>query len=484
MDLIFDSKSMREMDKNGNLHVANSHITKAQVRPYRGFEVPGYQRLGLDPNKLYKAYCSPEELSKPATVKSLNGIPIQLEHHADFADDPAKETRIGSTGDKAHWNPPYLDNSLHFQDKKAIDRILNRTMVELSLAYRYKPDFTPGETPDGEAYDFVMRDIIANHVALVEEGRAGRDVLVADSSLKEKNMEEEVKLDKSAHEEIEKKEVALANQAKGLMDQLIGLHKEGDEGVEEVIEDEGKGEVEKVIAEMVAKGLSEEDAKAFVARLVPPATEEITETVEKTVTDEDPDVEIDDEDEDFEMVDEEFDDDFADESEEESEERMDYLDKVVKDAISACGMDSEPEEVQRAFAEGVRYGEKKEKQEPKKLDREHESEGEKKHLGEDSMKNLAKDVERRINAKYNAIETCKKTLGKVKPMAFDSAEDVFLEACKREGISATKATARAAYMAYFEGKKDAANEEKKLAQDSKPKASALAEKLAKVGKSF
>ena len=40
---------------------------------------------------------------------------------------------------------------------------------------------TPGESPDGEAYDGVMRDIVGNHVALVETGRAGPDVVVGDS---------------------------------------------------------------------------------------------------------------------------------------------------------------------------------------------------------------------------------------------------------------------------------------------------------------
>ncbi len=40
---------------------------------------------------------------------------------------------------------------------------------------------TPGVTPNGEPYDGIMRDIIGNHVALVERGRAGSDVLVADS---------------------------------------------------------------------------------------------------------------------------------------------------------------------------------------------------------------------------------------------------------------------------------------------------------------
>ena len=43
------------------------------------------------------------------------------------------------------------------------------------------------------AYDFIMRDIRANHVALVEEGRAGADVLVYDSKTGRPRMGDENK---------------------------------------------------------------------------------------------------------------------------------------------------------------------------------------------------------------------------------------------------------------------------------------------------
>jgi hypothetical protein len=42
---------------------------------------------------------------------------------------------------------------------------------------------TPGTSPEGEKYDGRMTQIVANHIALVEAGRAGPDVMVADSVL-------------------------------------------------------------------------------------------------------------------------------------------------------------------------------------------------------------------------------------------------------------------------------------------------------------
>lgn len=171
--------SARRTDGNGFLHVKASHITKAQVVPYRGFEIPGWEERGLSRDAVYYAYRDPEELRK--SVPTWNGLPLHVEHHVDSADDPQKLTRVGATGTEAAWNAPYIDNALVVWDAAAIEGIGDGSFKELSCAYRYEPDFTPGEA-DGVPYDFVMRDIKGNHVALVEQGRAGHDVVVADSA--------------------------------------------------------------------------------------------------------------------------------------------------------------------------------------------------------------------------------------------------------------------------------------------------------------
>jgi hypothetical protein len=184
--IAFDS-SHREYDNNGFLHVRACNLTREQVAPYYGREIPNYEQAGFDPDTVYYGYRSAEELSRPETVKSINGIPIQLRHHLDYPDAPAKETRVGQTGTDGVWQAPFLKNSLHILDKAGIDAV-NGDCRELSLAYAYRPEFISGETADGTHYDFVMRDILAQHLALVESGRAGREVVVCDSSLKENEM--------------------------------------------------------------------------------------------------------------------------------------------------------------------------------------------------------------------------------------------------------------------------------------------------------
>lgn len=178
--IIFDAAmSARSIDENGFLHVAASHITKATVNPYYGREIPGWREAGLEPDKVYYGFRAPEELKK--SVSTWTGLPLHIEHHIDSAEEPAKLTRVGAIG-AAFWNAPYVDASLTVWDQNAIEAIEDGSFRELSCAYRYDPDFTPG-IYEGIPYDFVMRDIRGNHVALVEEGRAGPDVVVADAAM-------------------------------------------------------------------------------------------------------------------------------------------------------------------------------------------------------------------------------------------------------------------------------------------------------------
>lgn len=177
--LAFDRQSVRSVDADGRLHVALTNISKANVSPYYGSEIPGFSELGLDPTKVYNLWRDPAELEKGA--KSFNNLPILRRHIQVSADAPSKEDVVGSIGSDVTFNSPYLCASLCFWDSEAIAGIESGQLEELSPAYRYTPDMTPGETPDGEAYDGRMTKILGNHLATVEVGRTGKDVVVADS---------------------------------------------------------------------------------------------------------------------------------------------------------------------------------------------------------------------------------------------------------------------------------------------------------------
>lgn len=174
-----DRATVRSYDQDGRMRVAVSNISRAAVNPYLGREIPDWEQLGLNPDRTYKLYRDPEELAKAAS--SFNNLPLLSRHVPVSADNHQPDLVVGSTGDSAVFDAPFLRNSLVIWARDAIDGVESEAKKELSSAYRYRADMTPGKTPDGEAYDGVMRDIVGNHVSLVKEGRAGPDVVVGDA---------------------------------------------------------------------------------------------------------------------------------------------------------------------------------------------------------------------------------------------------------------------------------------------------------------
>lgn len=175
---IAQDRSLRSYDQDGRLHVESSNISKATVNPYYGSEIPNYQQLGLEPKKVYYLLRDPEELEKAAPT--FNNLPLLSKHIPVSADEPQKEVIAGTTGSDTVFEDGYLKCSLAVWDAEAIAGIESGEQVELSSAYHYTADMTAGEF-EGWHYDGVMRDIVGNHVALVDVGRAGRDVVVSDA---------------------------------------------------------------------------------------------------------------------------------------------------------------------------------------------------------------------------------------------------------------------------------------------------------------
>lgn len=179
--IAMDRASVRRRDPNGFMHVEVSNISKANICPYYGREIPNWQGLGLDAGKTYMLLRDPAELARAADT--FNNIPILSRHVPVDAEELPDELIIGTTGNDSAFVDPYLQNRLAIWSARHQRAIDNHTQKELSSAYRYRADMTPG-SHDGLQYDGVMRDIVGNHVALVIEGRAGPDVVVGDGIMK------------------------------------------------------------------------------------------------------------------------------------------------------------------------------------------------------------------------------------------------------------------------------------------------------------
>ena len=188
-----DSASARHIDEKGHMHVSETTISKANIRPYYGRELPTVTGADLDQDRIYQVFCDPKELELAAST--FNGLPLLDTHKPLDAWDHPFGLVVGAVGNDATFKYPYLMNSLTVWTSDAIEDIESGDQQELSAAYTFDPVWEPGEY-QGQKYDGRMTNIKGNHVALVQKGRAGSDVVVRDSSaIKETSM---AKLSKTA----------------------------------------------------------------------------------------------------------------------------------------------------------------------------------------------------------------------------------------------------------------------------------------------
>jgi hypothetical protein len=416
--LTFDSTpSVRTKDENGFLHVALTPISKATVNPYLGKEIEGSKEHGFEPDKIYYGLRDPDELAKGAGT--FNGLPLLLEHHPTDAENLPKEWVVGSMGTDAVFEKPYLKNSLTVTDAQAIQYIEDGTAKEISCSYRFTPDFTAGEYTEADGskvhYDFIMRDIKGNHVALVPEGRAGHDVKVADGIDAVKYIANEERRSNMPIDDFIAKFMPLASDeekaaAKAALEALAPAKDE------EPTFAEGVSYGEKLEKEEPKKLDSEHESEGMEKALEKDEAEDACGKDEELPVDEE------------------------------------NLDELMKDP-----------KFKAAFEMGVRYGEKREKADPEKIDADHEREGMERALGEDSVKAIEKRITDKLRGINDAAKKVRPLVGEIaNPFAFDSADSVYKFALEKNGKDVKKYPASA-----YEGMVDMVLENKPVvAEDS------------------
>jgi hypothetical protein len=167
--------SKRTYDLNGWLEVKDNPISKVGVFDYLGAEIGAPQA-----DQIYKILRPQEELENAATINSFRLMPFVDEHEMLGREaTPAEQKGIeGVIGENVYFDYPYLKGNIKILSNSALNQI-HSGKIELSPGYRCRYDFTPG-TFNGEHYDAIQRDIRANHLALVAEGRTGPEVAVQD----------------------------------------------------------------------------------------------------------------------------------------------------------------------------------------------------------------------------------------------------------------------------------------------------------------
>lgn len=130
----------------------------------------------------WREYRPADEVFSKHTLDSFELVPLTLEHPSEgyLTADNTKRYQVGTV------------NQPHKQDNKTRARMLvtdaetirqmHAGKVELSCGYSCDLEMTPGQV-DGEHYDCVQRNIVGNHVAIVDTARGGPEVRLRIDSL-------------------------------------------------------------------------------------------------------------------------------------------------------------------------------------------------------------------------------------------------------------------------------------------------------------
>jgi hypothetical protein len=245
----------------------------------QGFlKIPAYcTRSGIfeyeEDGKTIKEFRPPEEVFNEKSMKSLALVPVTKEHPTEMLDSKNyKKYEVGNTGESIVREKDFLKCNVIIKDPEIIEEIEekkeNGQDYELSCGYECEVVDSAGEY-NGEKYDRVQTDISYNHLSLVDEGRAGKDVkLKLDKNKSKKNDKEKAKMIKIKMDAINTKklkldaiEISVPEEQSENVEKLISNVKEAAKQVSEMEKETEKIKAEKDAMEEEKKTVDEENNK-------------------------------------------------------------------------------------------------------------------------------------------------------------------------------------------------------------------------------
>lgn len=157
-------------------------LGKAETTPQGGIRVAAaITRSGVlsyvqPDGTVVKEYRPATEVFSKDSKASLRDAPVTLDHPPEnLKPRNFKKYTAGHLAGDVSEDGNKLAATLCVQDSAAIEAI-EGGWRDVSCGYHCDVDETPGVTADGEQYDRVQRNIRYNHVAIVQHGRAGKEV--------------------------------------------------------------------------------------------------------------------------------------------------------------------------------------------------------------------------------------------------------------------------------------------------------------------
>jgi len=194
-------------------------LKKASRLPNGWLKVDGYlARTGI---QIYRnadgserrEYRPPDEVFKADTLGSFQGVPVTDDHPPKFLDATnTSQYSRGHVGDAVHADGDNIRASLMIYDSDLIKKI-DAGKQQLSCGYRCELEATPGDF-NGEHYDYIQRNIVGNHLAVVDTARGGPSLkLRLDGSIDDtRDSMKKIKIDGVEYEVSEQVEQAYSKQ--------------------------------------------------------------------------------------------------------------------------------------------------------------------------------------------------------------------------------------------------------------------------------
>jgi hypothetical protein len=228
----------REWTDQGYLKVPGT-VARTGVQSYLAKELNLSDRK---PNEIVNVYRPPEEVFSTDSLQSYEDVDVTDDHPSDLVSaDSFKDVAVGHTTDSARPDGDYVVVDMIIKDADAIDAVQNGK-VALSAGYTARYDYEPGQTKDGQSYEFVQRDIKINHVALVGKGRAGQEARLHDHKPKKDGSKmANVVLDGQTIELEDKAQAQLVQKA---YDEMKAGYEEMEKKVKEMEDEAGKAREE------------------------------------------------------------------------------------------------------------------------------------------------------------------------------------------------------------------------------------------------
>jgi len=155
--------------------VANVRTARIGTQDYLGVEL---DRPYLDTVTVYR---DESEVFRKASLQTFGLLPVTDDHPADLVTaDTARMVSVGTTNEEVLRDGEYLRIGIKLTDAATIRKVQDGKR-EMSVGYTSELVWGDGIAPDGTAYHARQTNIVGNHIAIVDAGRAGPLARIGDS---------------------------------------------------------------------------------------------------------------------------------------------------------------------------------------------------------------------------------------------------------------------------------------------------------------